>query len=299
MLMTVWTMRLIGGLLLLTTAATTGALVWGRLPPERGEIVASVDYSNRYAQIHLLHRDRDWRYTLTPGRAGNYQPDWSPDGTRIVFSSNRDDNREIYTMTMTGADLQRLTHDDALDDQPVWSPDGRAIAYSSNRGGSRDIFLMRADGSQQRNLSPHPAIDTRPHWLPDGRLAFVSDRTGTFDIYILDVQTGDLQRLTNGVFNYRSAVWSPDSEQIALMVGGGVNAEIVLRETFTGVTRQLTDNSVLDVPVGWLPAGNRLIFQSRRNGQRAVYTMNPDGSQVRALDDLGLRTNQFAFYPVE
>lgn len=69
---------------------------------------------------------------LTDAREGSYQPAWSPDGTRIAFSSDRDGDLEVYIMNADGSDQRNLSHNPGADDgwvEPAWSPDGRAILY--------------------------------------------------------------------------------------------------------------------------------------------------------------------------
>jgi tetratricopeptide (TPR) repeat protein len=79
-------------------------------------------------------------------------PSVSPDGSRVAFMSRRDGNWEIYTVSMQGGEVKRLTVDGANDGLPVWSPDGQSIAFGSDRNGHWAIWVMNADGSSQREL---------------------------------------------------------------------------------------------------------------------------------------------------
>jgi uncharacterized repeat protein (TIGR01451 family) len=100
----------------------------------------------------------------------NTQPDWSPDGTRIVFTSNRTGgNVDIWVMDASGVNPIRLTSEAAIDDQPVWSPDGTQITFTSNRdGGDFDIFTMSANGAAPTNVTNGvPGVqDAAPSWQP-------------------------------------------------------------------------------------------------------------------------------------
>ncbi len=77
---------------------------------------------------------------------------WSPDGTKIAFTSDRDGNFEIYVMNADGRNPTRLTSDPATDNFPAWSPDGTKIAFDSRRDGNFEIYVMNADGTNPTRL---------------------------------------------------------------------------------------------------------------------------------------------------
>ncbi len=94
-------------------------------------------------------------------------PSWSPDGSRIAFTSSRDGNDEIYVMNADGSALTRLTNNSATDIEPAWSPDGSRIAFVRGSGPSSELYVMNADGSgQTRVLSGGPIRS--PNWAPTG-----------------------------------------------------------------------------------------------------------------------------------
>jgi Tol biopolymer transport system component len=87
-------------------------------------------------------------YHLVWTCTSDLQPAFSPDGTKIAFSSFRDGNAEVYTMNSNGSGIPaNLTKYNAADSQPAFSPDGKQITFVSNRFGYLDIFVMNADGS--------------------------------------------------------------------------------------------------------------------------------------------------------
>ena len=91
---------------------------------------------------------------------------WSPDGSRIAFSTDRDGNQEIYTMKADGSDVQRVTSDAAADANPVWSPDGMKFAFESDRSGLLAIYTMDVDGSNVAQLTKGNYWDRYPDWRP-------------------------------------------------------------------------------------------------------------------------------------
>ncbi len=141
----------------------------------------------------------------------------------IVFYSTRDGNCDIYVMNDDGSTVTPLTNTPLREYLPRWSPDGSRIVFErdlrSAQGQQFDIFLMDADGSNERRLTHHPKLDGSPTWAPDGRhIAFTSNRGGNFEIYILEVASGELRQLTKTAraAGFSSAPnWSPDGHHIA------------------------------------------------------------------------------------
>ncbi|HEX8424060.1 MAG TPA: hypothetical protein VF634_11640, partial [Pyrinomonadaceae bacterium] len=146
------------------------------------------------------------KVTDVPG-SQNLQPDWSPDGSKIAFLSNRISpyNFELYVMSVDGTNQTRLTFNDALvgahnDYYPEWSPDGTKIAFvydGGNTAHTDQIHVMNADGSGRVNLSNNTAYEYNPAWSPDGsQLVFMSNRDGNFELYVMNANGTNQTRLT-------------------------------------------------------------------------------------------------------
>jgi TolB protein len=156
----------------------------------------------------------------TKGRSEtNMQPVFSPDGTRIAFTSNRyDNNLEIYVMNVDGSGLRRLTNHPAADAVPTWAPNGAQIAFTSDRSGTAQIYVMSAtDGSNLRKISSETTAESAT-WSPTGGQIAFAARTGAgYDVKVFDLSTGETRPLTYGEGSNESPAYSPNGRHLAFM----------------------------------------------------------------------------------
>jgi Tol biopolymer transport system component len=104
---------------------------------------------------------------LTDNSTEDLDPDYSPDGSRIVYTHpDGDGDREIFTISATGGTPSQLTDNGTIDQWPVYSPDGSRIAYSNNDGGDFEIFTMPATGGQRHPVTDNLRDDIQPSWQP-------------------------------------------------------------------------------------------------------------------------------------
>jgi TolB protein len=140
-------------------------------------------------------------------------PNWSPDGSHVIYAAIDDARWTIQVVDLHDpAQPQILLRDFAVNLYPVYSPDGLYIAYVSNHdNGAEDIYVMNADGTNPRNLTQTTRIvETEPAWTPDSRsIVFASGRDGDFNLYMIDLESGNLRRLTNLPGNEQAPSWRP------------------------------------------------------------------------------------------
>jgi Tol biopolymer transport system component len=235
-----------------------------------------------------------------------FNPDWSPGDKRIVFESTKDGKFAIYTIKNDGSDLKKLTSGDANDEQPRWSPDGKQIVFISDRDDHLQLYLMNADGSNQRRLTNSSDIDYLPDFSPDGkRVVFMSrkDRSSAIhDIYSIRTDGTQRTQLTVEATNEMSPLWSPNGKLIVFernivpkptyremsrdeVLGMRLSQELyIMNSDGSGIVR-LTDNKVAESGARWARDGKRIYFVSEREGSPNVYSMKPDGTDVRKIAD--------------
>ncbi|MCB9434039.1 MAG: PD40 domain-containing protein [Ardenticatenaceae bacterium] len=147
-------------------------------------------------------------------------PAFSPDGSKIVFTSNRHDrnNWDIYTMDVNGSNLVRLTFTAGLDTEPVFSPDGSHIAFASERSGNLDIWVMEADGSNPIRLTISPFEDIEPAYSPDGSQIAFSRVLGNHekDVFVIGSSGSNERRVTDVAGEDHDPTFSPDGTQLVI-----------------------------------------------------------------------------------
>jgi Tol biopolymer transport system component len=211
----------------------------------------------------------------------------------IAFTSYQHGAPEIYLMDTTGTNLTRLTNNGTQDLDPAWSPNGTRIVYQTFNvtDGNWDIATVNANGGEPTILTPDSsAHDTEPAWSPDGtKIAFVSEREGNEDIYVMDRDGANIQRLTDDAAPDTSPTWSADGTRIAFVSTRTGNDEIfVLTLGSDELPVNLTQNPANDNNPAWSPDGTKIAFDSLRDSSaREVYVMNADGSEVINLSNDG------------
>jgi Tol biopolymer transport system component len=135
---------------------------------------------------------------LIASTRADHSPKYSPDGSRIVFNSDRSGREEIWRCDSNGANLVQLTHFGGKGaGTPRWSPDGRQIAFDSRMFGAGDIFVMDAEGGAPRRLTTEPSHDVMPSWSRDSRwIYFCSDRTKRYEVWKAPAEGGPAKQVT-------------------------------------------------------------------------------------------------------
>ena len=254
----------------------------GTFPGINGQIVFT---SNRDGndEIYVMNPDGSGQTRLTNNPTIDWNPSWSPDGTKIVFISDRDRSHgdfQIYVMNADGSGVVRLTNNPGWDVEPSWSPDGTKIVFS--REGV--IHVMNADGTGVTELTG----GREPSWSPDGtKIVFVG-----FDGSIVVMNPDGTEQTILAAIGVRGIApsWSPDGTKIvfaSLASVGGADI-IVMNSDGTDPTTLSTGESFLLAGVlntSWSPDGSKIAISKVTSFQRGseILVMTPDGTEQTTL----------------
>ena len=164
---------------------------------------------------------------LTDTTGYDAEATYSPDGTRIVFASERDGDLEIYIMDADGGNQRRITHGDGYDGGAVFSPDAKNILYRGDRRGdgkmNLQLRLVGADGTSDRALTDNPVFNWCPSWCPSGECMIFTqvDHAGwsrgqrpNYDLFMRTIHHETQIRITFDTHFDALAVFSPDGKKL-------------------------------------------------------------------------------------
>ena len=220
--------------------------------------------------LHTIAADGSDEQSISIGRAVVlHPPQWSPDGTRVAVVGGEDMGWKlaIYTMRADGSDLRRLG---AAVSGPAWSPDGSRIAFATDEGDEIALYTMAPDGTDARKVP----ID--PRWAPRYE--------ASHDVLVGLVDLGLQKWIT-------TLEWSPGGDRLLYSCG--------LRVCVVDLDGTLVGESPIELASGsvaaWSPDGTRIAVglgaiwptedreREQRDGEIALYSMAPDGSDMRIL----------------
>ncbi len=260
--------------------------------------IAYVTQEGRNKELWVMDADGANAEPLTRDASIAQSPNWSPDGSLIVFTSYRGNTGpRLWVISPAQKKPFLLSGRPGLNASGAYSPDGRWVACTLSQDGNAELYKLDARGTTAQRLTTGRAIDTSPCWSPTGReIAFTTDRSGSPQVNIMDADGGNVRRLTYDVGYTDSPAWSPKGDRIAFVSRTDAGFDIwVCRPDGTGAMRVVTGGS--NENPHWSPDGRHLVFSSNRDGTRSLWVTDLDGAPPRKLDTAGRKTLSPAWSP--
>lgn len=232
---------------------------------------------------------------LTDNPGVDIQPEWSKDGTKIIFKSNRlspdpVQSFKIYTMNADGTQQEQIFTDKNYHGYPDWSPDETHVIFNSFDPGNNELFTASIATGQSSQITTDSGFDDSGRWSPDGtQIAFFSTRTGGSELYLLPVdnngvRTGFPTRITSNSNRDEQPRWSPDGQKLIYESDRSGPINIWMIDLATKMETQITvGTSVDDGYPNWSPDGTFLVFDSKRSENRDLYLCPSSGGEEKRV----------------
>jgi Tol biopolymer transport system component len=290
-----------GGMDLWRQGMKGGQPVGAPLPMTTGVGVSSAAFSpdgRRVAYSKGRVMANVWRAPILPDRPARWSDaqqvtfddayiemvDVSRDGERLIVSSDRAGNADLWALPSGGGSMQQVTTDPTPDWAPRWSPDGREIAFYAYRSGKREIWVQPVGGGAARQITTSEVESTYPDWSPDGReIVFYSPREGKAQVWIVAADGGEARQVTEGPIDQDPA-WSPDGAWVAF-VSSRSGRRLVWRVASKGGEARKLSEVEGDRP-RWSPDGKWIYLLGTGASLGDLWAVPAAGGPARKLTDL-------------
>ena len=237
------------------------------------------------------------RFPISRGSGNFYAPVWSGDSSRIAYVGDvKGQGSKVFISGVRDSSPAKLSDIEAVE-VGDWSSDGESVVFSSNDKERLGIHVRNPDGVNQRQMTC--GKDYGAKWSPDSkRLAFISEREGNPDIYVMERDAEDelcpntkdsrkdVLRLTETDESESDISWSPDSRNILFVSERDGNKEIYVMESSGNKQIRLTFNEKADYSPVWSPDGRTIAFVSELDGDADIFTMDSSGqNQTRITNN--------------
>jgi len=268
------------------TAHRTADEIYARITGEKGFFNTKIAYVKKAGtRFDLIVADYDGQneQSALTSREPIISPEWSPDGSRLVYVSFENRKPQIWVHELYTSKRTLVGNFRGSNSAPAWSPDGRELAVVLTLSGASQIYSVPASGGEPRRLTTSSGIDTEPVYSPDGgTIYFTSDRGGGPQIYRMPAGGGEARRVTfKGAYNVSPKV-SPDGKTLAYVSRNNGLFQVATLDLSTGQEQTLTD-TVKDESPSFAPNGKLILYATEIGGRGVLAAVSTDGRVKQRL----------------
>jgi len=265
----------------------------GGLPSIASTQIAFISSRTGTKELWAMDYDGANQHPLTTLKSISLTPRWSPDASRIAFTcfapANSVVSAQICMYSLDTNKLVSFSRFRGTNTSPTWSPDGSQVMFSSSMQGNPDLYVTDSSGNRPKRItySGSNAANTSPAWNPKtgNSVAFVSDRGGVPQLYLMNADGTDAQKLDLPDMGYViDPAWSPNGQLLAFSWRRpSGNYDLYVMDVASRRIIELTRDAARNERPSWAPDGRHIVFESTRGGSRQIWTMLADGSQPHQL----------------
>ena len=253
----------------------------GILGPFNSRVTYTAPMKRGNKSIHVMDVDGDNDFQITQSKTISLGSKFSPDGSKVAFSSYASGTPEIYIATL-GGNIEQLTKNGAMNITPAFSPNGDTIIFSSSMKEDPDIWTMDLNGKILGQITNNFGVDVSPVYRFDGnRILFSSERAGKLHVFTMNLDGSNATRLTFvGQFN-DTPTWSPDGTKIAFCGRDKGAFDIFTMNADGSLIQRLTMGEGDNTHPSWSPDGRYIAYASaREKSGEAIYVIRFDGENA-------------------
>jgi dipeptidyl aminopeptidase/acylaminoacyl peptidase len=260
-----------------------------------GEELLVVSNRSGANKLWIMSADGSGARLLVPGQGSESQPAWTSNGRLIAFVRSVDGAPGLWVVGRDGSGVRMVARQEGSIRSPIWAPDGSRIAFISDADGHQDIWVADVASGTLRRITDqaNPWDETRwaPSWSSDSRqIAYVSNRSDPMsdDLWVVDVNSRDTQKLTASIHVMSNPIWSPDGRWIAFNGMAhhefwyGDQSDIYLVGMPSREVRKLESNALVSdgnsgVQMQWGPDSRELFFRFEWQGDSNLWRIPVEG----------------------
>lgn len=266
-----------------------------------GELVFMSDRDGNW-NIYLLDKAGDLHNLTAASDAHEFFANFTFGGDVVNLYSTEPGEINPATVKADGSDFKAMNfmvammaalQDGLTDWDPTWAPGGEQMVWLKMAGlpPSVDLWWSNADGSDSRNLTDDGATEMMPAWSPDGKqVVYVSDKDGEQNVYLMDIASGSVTRLSNHEVGDINPVWSVDGSQILFVAERDIplvtgTLQFYLVNPDGSEMRPFTENDTFTGGLRYSPEGGQVVYMSNEDGSWHIYVKDADGTNVHRVTE--------------